>query len=182
MAKSPPVLGKPLSTSCRSAALATGPFAASPVWEVWGTFGGRDRAVPRRQSRTRSQGTGPVFGLLDQRRQGAVRDPLPCHHQPCRTLPRSFCAAARALDRPPLVAPLFAHRTKRSPDRPRRTPPAFRHGMGNGQRSPRYRRRAKIHPPPSRTASNQAGSTQPPKRWKRQSPATGIPGKNQRDS
>ena len=78
------------------------------------------------------------------------RDPVPCHHQPRRPLPRSFCAVARTLDRSPLVAPLFAHRTKRSPHRPRRTPPAFRHGMGNGQRSPRNRGREKIHPSPPR--------------------------------
>ncbi len=54
-----------------------------------------------------------------------------------------------ALDPPPLVATLLAHRTERSSYQPRRTPTAFCHGMGDSQCPPGCRGRAAICPPPS---------------------------------
>ena len=66
---------------------------------------------------------------------------------PC-VVPIPLCVA-RALDRSPLVATLYAHRTERPPQQPRRTPTAVCHGMGDGQHSPGYRGRAKIRPSPS---------------------------------
>src|SRR5271157_5741081 len=95
---------------------------------------GSDRGVERRTRGARSEGAVALGFALAEFEAGASRDSLRGDPEAGRALSRSVRADARALDRAPAVAALFAHRTGRARNQPRGTAAAG----GDGERDGEY--------------------------------------------
>src|SRR5208337_3123726 len=100
----------------------------------------------RRTHCTRSEGAHSFIIALAESKARARRDFIRCHPAALGALLGSVRANAGALDCPPPIAPLFAHRTECARKQSQRVPLARGHGERDGQHPSGNRGKATGHP------------------------------------